>query len=125
MITITLPLPSDALSPNARKHWSRKVGPTKLARELAKLESLNAMNRMGLIASPRWKHAATQIRAWFPTSRNRDADNLLASCKAVFDGMADAGIVINDSGFVHNSPQMAVSKDDPRMEIDVWEIDPE
>lgn len=38
---------------------------------------------------------------YFKDKRRRDRDNLLASLKAAFDGIADAGIVSDDSSFRH------------------------
>jgi len=46
---------------------------------------------------------AIHIRAYPPVSRNRDADNLIASLKPHLDGIADA-LGVNDSTF--NAPTL-------------------
>lgn len=44
-------------------------------------------------------------------TRRRDRDNLLASLKAAFDGIADAGLVENDAGLTHLPVHIVI---DPR-----------
>jgi crossover junction endodeoxyribonuclease RusA len=60
-----------------------------------------------------------------PVKRNRDADNLLAACKAYFDGIADA-IGINDSRFQHQAPVWGIPRKGGNVRIiieqaDTWE----
>lgn len=89
-VTMTLPLPSKELSPNSRVHWRVKAKATKSARQHS--------HALGLVAGrPMWKSANVRCVFTFGDKRQRDRDNLLASMKAYFDGLADAGIVENDS----------------------------
>lgn len=44
-----------------------------------------------------------------PIKRNRDLDGLLSSCKAYFDGIADA-IGIDDSKFRHQAPVWGIPR---------------
>ena len=90
---LTLPVPDQVLSPNARPHWAVKRRAVKAARELAWGE-----------ARARWCwHGAPMRRvrlALFWTIIGRrcpDLDNLNASCKAYLDGIADAGVIADDS----------------------------
>lgn len=92
MKTLTLPWPSDkALSPNARVHWSVKARAKKAMRHswalLAKSQGLKAAATENL-----------ELHLVFMQKdrRQRDLDNLLASCKAGLDGLADV-LAVDDS----------------------------
>lgn len=50
---------------------------------------------------PRWKEATVRCVFTFPDRRPHDTDNLHASMKATFDGLADAKLVENDRDFRH------------------------
>jgi crossover junction endodeoxyribonuclease RusA len=88
-MTIQLPWPSRALSPNSRGHWATKAQAVKAARTVAfyatKESKMLPCVNFTLTFHP-------------PTNRARDLDNLVASCKAYLDGMAQAWGV-NDSAF--------------------------
>jgi crossover junction endodeoxyribonuclease RusA len=94
-ITITLPLPPKSLSPNARVHWATKARATKSYRSAAKYRaSFEAPSKP-------WRQVEIHATFVFATNRRRDKDNLLASLKAAFDGLVDAGIVEDDAGVSH------------------------
>jgi crossover junction endodeoxyribonuclease RusA len=95
---IDLPWPAKALHPNSRPHHMAKHRATKAAREAARIMA----KPIGKIDAEAVK--VTCIFSPPPPKRNRDADNLLASCKAYFDGIADA-IGIDDSRFRHQAPE--------------------
>lgn len=95
-MTITLPWPSKALQPNARVHWAAKAKATKQARYEAELVATAVMRLVGWTKCER---ASIEYVFYDPVKRRRDRDNHLAACKAYNDGLADAGIVGNDSGF--------------------------
>ncbi len=122
VIKIRLPIPASALSPNARRLWHKKCGPVRDARLVAKLLAIDAMNRMKLWIPPKWKHAETSTVFYFPTNRRRDEDNYSAIMKHSRDGFADAGVVVNDSGFTHKRPVLLVDKIDPRVEVEIREV---
>jgi Holliday junction resolvase RusA-like endonuclease len=93
-IQISVPLPSKELSPNARVHWRVKAKATKSARQHS--------GTLGLAhGRPMWKSANVRCVFTFGDKRPRDKDNLLASMKAYFDGLADAGIIENDSQLIY------------------------
>lgn len=88
-MTIQFPWPSRVLSPNGRSHFATKAKAVKAAR------------KVGFYATKESKMPpCVNFRLVFcpPTNRARDLDNLVASCKAYLDGMAQAWGV-NDSAF--------------------------
>lgn len=121
-LTITLPLPDASLSPNSRKHWRVKAKATATYRLLSKLEAINAMLRCNMHHAEwtfAWRLATVRCLFYHRDSRRRDSDNLLASMKAAFDGLADAGVVTNDSGFTHLPVFKAKDGKQPRVEIEI------
>jgi hypothetical protein len=118
-IAITVPIPSAALSPNARRLWHQKCGPVRDARLHAKLLAIDCMNRLKMWTPPRWERAEVQATFYYPTKRRRDADNSASCLKPTLDGFADAGIVANDSGFTHKPVVLLVDKENPRVEITI------
>ena len=91
-ITIELPLPDPKLSPNARSHYMAKARATKKSRYDACIVASSE-----LLPSCPWDSAKVQFIFTFRDKRARDRDNLLSQCKSVIDGIADSGIVVNDS----------------------------
>jgi Holliday junction resolvase RusA-like endonuclease len=45
----------------------------------------------------------------------------LASCKAIFDGLADAGVVVNDAAFAYMPVLTDVDKSNPRVVVTITE----
>ncbi len=93
-VTIQLPTPPSALKPNERVHWRVKAKATKAYREAARWAA-HAPHPSA------WKAAEIQAHFRFKQDRRRDRDNLLASLKAAFDGLVDAGLLADDSGVTH------------------------
>lgn len=89
---IILSWPKPQLSPNARVHWSKKAKAVKAYRQEAYYLSQHL--RMFIITAP----VKMTITFCPPDKRRRDRDNLIASCKAMMDGIADA-LLIDDSNF--------------------------
>lgn len=90
-IVIDLPLPPDCLHPNARPHWAAKARATKQYRWEAKLTAMSVR--------PKVPFDAATYKLTFWLKRKRDMDGLIAWVKAAIDGIADAGIIWNDSEF--------------------------
>lgn len=84
-LTVTLPWPDKALSPNARVHWAKKHKVTNSAKEIA-WYAARGFERSIAVA----KKAQASVTFHPPDKRKRDLDNMLASCKAYFDGIATA-----------------------------------
>ena len=83
--TVTLPWPSRNLNPNARAHWSGLARAKRLARHAAMILARQAFGFQPGFTMPLDVH----VTFCPPDNRHRDADNMLASCKAYFDGIAD------------------------------------
>ncbi len=116
-LTVTLPIPPKCLNPNARPHYMAKANATKAARWDATLAGINARNEAALPAP--FKTATTQVTFYVKFKRKRDSDNFLSWCKAYFDGLADAGVIENDSGFTHRPVNLVIDKADPRVVIEI------
>lgn len=112
-IEIQLELPPKELSPNARPHFMAKARLTKKYRSTAAM-----LARLKRPEKP-WETALVQTTWYFKTNRKRDRDNLLASMKAAFDGLADGGVVGDDAGFVHLPPVIEIDKERPRVVITI------
>jgi Holliday junction resolvase RusA-like endonuclease len=119
-LKVTIPLPPRELSPNytvgSRGARLGKAAKIKKYRQTAYLAGLAAINRR---AAPRWVAATARATFYVRDRRRRDADNALASLKAAFDGLKDAGIVADDSGITHLPVVFVVDKERPRVEITV------
>jgi crossover junction endodeoxyribonuclease RusA len=98
-IEIRLPLPPPCLSPNARAHYRPKAAATRSMRGLA-CRATRAAMEAGEVRGG-WTGATVRIVYRLPTRRRRDRDNLLCSLKAAFDGVADAGLVVDDSAMTY------------------------
>jgi len=94
---LSLPLPPKECSPNWRGHWAAKARAVKTYRHTAACTALSLIR----LPAPNWERAAVQATFHFRDARRRDKDNLLAALKPAFDGLADAGIIANDSGLTH------------------------
>ena len=115
-LVITLSLPSRDLSPNGRPGWRAKGKAVKRCRQTAHLLALAARPGRPM------ERARVTCRFFFPDRRRRDRDNLLASLKAAFDGVADARVITNDAGMIHMPVELLVDRVNPRVEISLEEV---
>ncbi len=100
-ITIVIPHPPHPLRPNSRTHWRQKAQSVKAYRSLAKFYAIRAL---AMQPPPMWEKAKVSV-TWRATKRvHPDPDNIIASLKAAFDGLADAGVVTNDKGLWPERP---------------------
>ena len=115
-ITLVLPLPHFCLSPNARAHWTVKAGVTKKARRLAR----EAVEAEDVCTAPWAKVTATEA-FFYKTNRNRDERNAVAMLKAYYDGVVDAGLILDDNHNIltHGQPSFYTEKENPRVEITI------
>ena len=90
---IVLPWPSPFLSPNARCHWRAKSPVTKNARSAAW-----AITKASRASVAHDGPIALLVTFRAPDKRHRDRDNVIATCKAYMDGIADA-LGVNDRRF--------------------------
>ncbi len=125
-LTIILPLPPKELSPNARPHFRAKAKATKQYRDEAHAHALVASFKLQsseteLYNTLPWRAATVQCRFYFAQNRRRDADNLLASMKSAFDGLRDSGVLVDDDRLTHMPVEWTKDKNDPRVELEIWE----
>jgi Holliday junction resolvase RusA-like endonuclease len=94
-VTIILPLPPKALSPNCTVATPggrfTKATATRRYRRLAK-EAVEAEN----IETVPWKKVTVKATFFWKHKRRRDPDNANSSLKAAYDGIVDAGLVADD-----------------------------
>ncbi len=115
VITVTVGIPARTLSPNARCHWGVKAKATKRARVEAWAAAQVAMYEANVKGG--WKEATAEVHWYARDSRRRDKDNCLASLKATFDGLVDAGLLIDDNAITHLPLIILVDPKNPRVEI--------
>lgn len=85
-VTIHLPWPDRALSPNARGHWTKKSRATSDAKSLAYYITYD---QKGGLALSRYDGPIQAVITFSPPDRRRrDRDNMIASFKAYQDGIA-------------------------------------
>lgn len=119
-VTIILPLPPKVLQPNCTVGTigSRfmKAAATKRYRRLAK-EAVEAE----CIETAPWGKLSVKARFYFKTTRNRDPDNATGSLKAAYDGIVDAGLVVDDD-YEHMEREKPIFSGDhnhPRVELTI------
>lgn len=120
-ITFILPLPPPELSPNARGHYRKKAPKTKAARNLAYGLALETSLTKDRTQFP-FRKARMVIHWYCKTARLIDNDNAIASLKAYRDGIADAGILINDNHIKELSIDVNKDASNPRVEITLIEL---
>ena len=106
--TITLPLPSRNLSPNARLNWRIVAGFKRQARRLAALDTFQQVGQQ--------QFKRYRLDFYWPTKRRRDKDNAAAMCKAYLDGVADC-TGQDDSEWDFDGVRFEIDRDNPRLEI--------
>ena len=115
-VVIVLPLPAKVLQPNctvgsfggrmmkaaASKRYRR------LAREAIEAERIETMP---------WAKIQVQAAFYHKEQRARDQDNAMGALKAAYDGIVDAGLVVNDD-YAHMervAPTFDIDKETPRV----------
>lgn len=116
-LVVRLPLPDRRLSPNARVHWNPKREAVRAAKAMAYYLTIHEMSQ----ARNTWPWPTAKLALTFtlPDNRRRDLDNLIAGCKAYFDGVADA-LGVDDSRFdiVRITRTVEKGKGEVRLEIE-------
>jgi hypothetical protein len=91
-VTIILPLPPAVLNPNGQHgHWARRAAALKKCRRLAR-QAVEAE----CIASGPWGSAEVRAVFFHKQARRRDGANFNTRLKGYFDGIVDAGLVVDD-----------------------------
>jgi crossover junction endodeoxyribonuclease RusA len=115
VLTVTIGVPQRVLSPNARCHWGVKARATKRARVEAWAATQVAMYEANVKGG--WVEATAEVHWYARQDRKRDTDNCLASLKAYFDGIVDAGLLRDDNAITHLPLVLLVDPKNPRVEI--------
>lgn len=114
---LEIPTPHKSLSPNARSHFQAKARQVKLYRTAVKVLF---MSKFGTSFRPRWRSARVRITWWNRRLAFPDRDNALASLKAAFDGLTDAGLFDDDRGLTHEPIVFRWDpKKPPRVELSI------
>lgn len=92
--SVALPWPPKGLSPNSRGHWAQRARVVKAYRQTCRILAMAAKLR-----APAEGEVFLRVDYFPPDRRARDWDNIIASSKAMFDGLADA-MGVNDKRFV-------------------------
>lgn len=89
--TFTFPAPDRLISLNDRDHWAKRSRLTRSWRTSAKLYALADKMPKGLPFS--------RIEITLPVrdNRARDPHNVVPTCKAIVDGLVDAGMFADDN----------------------------
>lgn len=117
-VRIVLPLPVKRLSPNCtvatRGGRFAKARATSKYRQLAR-EAVEA----SFVESGPWERAVATVTFFWPDHRRRDEDNAVASLKAAYDGIVDAGLIVDDNSrhLRREMPVFCIDKASPRVEI--------
>lgn len=93
-------IPGRAPTPNVRRHWRSIARDNETWKASAQTIAAEAVRdwegRRGLKWRPVF-HASVAVTFSLPDKRNRDIDNLIASCKPLLDGIVAAGVIADDS----------------------------
>ena len=84
MFDLVLPWPPKELNPNARTHFKRLAAVKKTYREAC---AMTAKEQGAMKIDAKSVHVSFMF--FPPDKRRRDLDNMLASCKALCDSLAD------------------------------------
>lgn len=122
-VLIVLPLPPRELSPN--KPPGSRGGRMRKARLVAgyRLKARKAAEAEGVESGP-WGLVSVHATFYHRQRRKRDDVNHLASLKAAYDGLVDAGLLVDDDSehLRTLTPAFAVDKHHPRVELRIERI---
>lgn len=119
-VTILLPLPDSWLSPNRPPFTPggriRKAVETKRYRKIAR----EAVEAIGIESGPWAKSRATLVFYW-PRNNRRDLRNAESSMKAAYDGVVDAGLIVDDDAkhLEHGPTRFECDRESPRVELTI------
>lgn len=96
-----------------------KAQATKRYRRLAK-ERVEAEQ----ISSGPWELARVTATFFFKNNRRRDPDNAMGAIKAVYDGIVDAGLVVDDDAkhMKRGEPEFDVDPEHPRVVLTIAKL---
>lgn len=108
IVSVELPWPHKGLSPNARLQVFAKAKIFKATKQDTYVRTHRALRTAGVKtvrvkdgnSAKQWRGGVVNLKMICtpPILRYRDEDNMIATCKAVFDGIAEA-MKVNDTIF--------------------------
>jgi len=96
-----------------------KAAASKRYRRLA----CEAVEAEGIDTCP-WPQVLVEAAFFHKTNRTRDQDNAMGALKAAYDGIVDAGLVVNDD-YEHmkrGSPTFGIDRDFPRVVLTIQRL---
>jgi len=115
-VTVEIGLPPKELDPNGRFSWQAKIMPKKRYQEEAYISAILAMDKEKL-ETPKWDEAFVTIKYYHKTKNFRDTDNIIASMKAVIDGIVHSGLLADDNEIVYLPVQRFKDKENPGVKL--------
>ena len=115
---IRLPYVKPPLSLNARQHWAARARETRRVRSDVRL-----LVRAAKV--PELGRVRVQLEYTPRDARRRDTDNLVATLKAVCDGVVDAGVVPDDTPEFMGKPEPLITapdRGDPHLRLVLEEV---
>ncbi len=96
-VTLMFTLPDPILNPNKKVHWAKKSRAARKKKQAVRWDTIRQLREQGLPDNLRWKHVTATIK-WFrnPKGPPLDRDNAQAMLKSTWDGMEEAGLLLND-----------------------------
>jgi len=119
-VFVVLPMPARVLSPNRPPATMRgrykKAAAAKKLRRLAREAAQEAA-----IDSAPWPLASVSATFFCRVDRRRDPDNYMAMLKPAYDGLVDAGLLVDDDWchLKRGEPQFELDREYPRVELTV------
>jgi len=117
-VSLVLPLPSGLLSPNRpvvslRGRFARAAASKKLKRL-----AVEAVKSAQVESGP-WPLASVSATFYHARDGRRDPDNFMAMLKAAYDGLKEAGLIVDDDWrhLRREEPQFRIDKTSPRVEL--------
>ena len=93
-------LPDGDLNPNKKVHWGALADAKRIAKQVMMSALIDNDNPVFVPNTP---HESAILKIEFVAGfkdrqrKNRDMDNLLASCKPYIDGLVDGGVIRDDT----------------------------
>ncbi|MDD4888669.1 MAG: hypothetical protein PHU85_01970 [Phycisphaerae bacterium] len=129
-ITVTLALPNRHTHPNQLTRGKTRLAAIIRAKEI-KADRRSAADWTAYMLQgctpPRWESANVHAVFYHRTKARRDPTNLSSSLKHVLDGIADAGVVVNDRVLSPPTVEDRIDRERPRVEITITQaasVDP-
>jgi hypothetical protein len=120
-LVVDLALPSRACLPNVRANRYARIAATERDRTDACFTALQAIVAH-LGASPHWARAEATVQFRWPNRIRRDTSNYFAGMKPQWDGLVDAGLLLDDEWVIWHIPLPVVERKHPGVTVTICEV---